>query len=72
MAAAGWMSPRWRHGVFVAALLTPLSLLATVYPLWHVPLSIIALLNAGDFAVLLATFSVAFGFNRLWRRRSAR
>jgi hypothetical protein len=71
MAAAGWMSPSWRNGVFVAALLAPLSVLAA-YPLWYVPLSIIAVLNAGHFAVLLATFSAAFGFKRLLARRAAR
>jgi hypothetical protein len=71
VAAAGYRSPRWRNGVFVAALLTPLSLLVHAYPLWYVPLSVIAVLNASHFAVLLATFSVAFGFKRLLTRRIA-
>jgi hypothetical protein len=71
MAAAGWMSPWWRSRVFVAAFLTPMSLLTYVYPLWHAPLTIIAVLSATHFAVLLAIFSVSFGFKRLLRRRTA-
>jgi hypothetical protein len=68
VAAAGWTSPRWRNGVFVAALLTPLSLLAHAYPLWYMPLSVIAVLNASHFVVLLTAYSVAFGLKRLLRR----
>jgi hypothetical protein len=67
-ASAGWVLPKWRHGVFVAAIVAPLSVTAFFWP-WYFPLSIVAALNAAHFAVLLAAYSFAFALKRLLHRR---
>jgi hypothetical protein len=70
-ASLGWVLPKWRHGVFVAAVVAPLSLLAHPFPPWYLPLGAIATFNAAHFAVLLSAYSVAFGLKRLLHRRVA-
>ncbi len=72
VASAGWVLPKWRHGVFVAAVVAPLFLMI-FFPLWFLPLGAVATFNAVHFAVLLAAYSFGFGLKQVvvWRKIAA-